>query len=147
MAKILFADDEPDIQRMAKSILTREGYEVIIAKDGEEVLDLVKTHKPDLIILDYMMPVLDGLETCKALKKDNETKSIPVIMVTGYPEEKQNSLDVGAVDFISKPIDKTDLLLRIKWFESILTVYHDQLGYKPVENILTISRSISNPET
>lgn len=121
MEKILFADDEPDIQNVVKTILSKEGYEVIIAKDGKEVLNLVKSNRPDLIVLDYMMPVLDGIETCKTLKKDLETKSIPVIMVTGYPEEKQNSLNAGAVDFITKPIDKTDLLLRIK---SILKVRH-----------------------
>lgn len=121
MEKILFADDEPDVQNVVKTILEREGYEVIIAKDGGEVLNLAKVNKPDLIVLDYMMPVLDGIETCKTLKKDPETKSMPVIMVTGYPEEKQNSLNVGAVDFITKPIDKTDLLLRIK---SILKVRH-----------------------
>lgn len=121
MEKILFADDDVDIQEITKTILTKEGYEVLIAKNGGEVLDLVKTNKPDLIILDYLMPVSDGVEVCKALKKDDETKPIPVLMVTAYPDQKEKSLYAGAVDFITKPIDKTDLLLRIK---SILKVRH-----------------------
>ncbi len=114
MEKILYADDDEDIREIIDSILAKAGYEPIIAKDGREALDLAKKHKPDLIILDFLMPYLSGMDACKALKKDAETQGIPVIMVTAYPREKEEALSVGAIDFISKPIDKTDLLLRIK---------------------------------
>jgi len=113
MEKILYADDDPDIQGLIKSILNKEGYEIIIAKDGNEALNLTKTHKPDLVILDFLMPGLNGVEVCEALKKDNETRAIPVIMLTAYSTEKEKSLKAGAIDFLSKPIEKTDLLLRI----------------------------------
>ncbi|MFA5410411.1 MAG: response regulator [Candidatus Omnitrophota bacterium] len=121
MEKILFADDDVDIQEIARSILTKEGYEVIVAKDGAAVLSLAKAHKPDLVILDYLMPVLNGIEALKALKKDEETNPIPVLMVTAYPDQKEESLYAGAADFIAKPIEKADLLLRVK---SILKVRH-----------------------
>ena len=121
MERILIADDEADIREILKIILDKEGYGVILAKDGQEALDLIKADKPDLIILDYLMPVLDGISVCKALKKDDATKLIPVIMATAYENEKENGLAAGAVDFISKPIDRIDFLLRIR---SVLKVRH-----------------------
>lgn len=114
MEKILYVDDEEDVRRTVKDILTKEGYEVIVAKDGIEALSLVTKDKPDLVILDFLMPGLNGTEVCQSLKKDSLTKSIPVIMVTAYPNEKEKSLSAGAVDFMTKPVDKVDLLLRIK---------------------------------
>jgi two-component system alkaline phosphatase synthesis response regulator PhoP len=121
MEKILYADDDLDIQEIIKGILTKEGYEVIIAKDGIEALKLIQEKKPDVVLLDYLMPGLNGTQVLEALRKSPETKSVPVIMVTAYPNEKEESLSSGAVDFINKPIDKTDLILRIK---SALKVRH-----------------------
>lgn len=121
MEKIIYADDDSDIQEIAKDILTKAGYKAIIAKDGNQTINLARQEKPDLIILDCMMPGLSGIEACEVLKKDGQTKDIPVIMVTAYPNEKEKSLSAGAIDFVSKPIEKTDLLLRIK---SVLKVRH-----------------------
>lgn len=121
MDKILVADDEQDIREIMQVILQKEGYEVVLAKDGAEVLALVKQTSPDLIVLDYLMPGTDGIEACQALKKDSSAKGIPVIMVTAYPNEKEKGLAAGAVDFITKPVDRIDLLLRIK---SALKVKH-----------------------
>ena len=120
MEKILLADDDIEVQEIAKSIIEKEGYQVIVAKDGNEALARSK-EKPDLIILDYMMPGKSGLEVCQELKKDAEAKAIPVIMVTAHPGEKERALQAGAVDFITKPVDKSDLLLRIR---SVLKVRH-----------------------
>lgn len=121
MEKILYADDDADIQELIKGILTKEGYEVSIAKDGNDALNLTKTQRPDLVILDFLMPGLNGVEVCQALQKDVETKNIPVIMLTAYPSEKESSLSAGAIDFLNKPIEKTDLILRIK---CVLKVRH-----------------------
>lgn len=121
MDKILFADDDKEICERAESILTREGYQVLIAFDGQGALDLTKTEKPDLVILDYLMPMLNGVEVLRALKKDSQTKDIPVIMLTAYSTEKEEGLSAGAMDFLTKPVDKTDLLLRIR---SILKIKH-----------------------
>ncbi|MGE5197434.1 MAG: response regulator [Deltaproteobacteria bacterium] len=121
MEKILLADDDAEVREIAKEILTKEGYEVSVAKDGDEALNLARQEKPDLIILDYLMPGLSGIEVCQILKKEEATKNIPVLMVTAHPAEKQRSLSAGAADFITKPVEKTDLLLRIK---SVLKVNH-----------------------
>ncbi len=121
MKKILYADDEPEVRDIIKKILTKENYEVILAADGNETLKLAKGKKPDLIILDYLMPGLNGIEILEALQKGSETKPITVIMVTAYSYEKEKSLDADAVDFLTKPIEKADLFLRIK---SVLKVSH-----------------------
>ena len=121
MEKILYADDDADIQEIIKNILTKEGFQVTIAKDGVEALKLAQETKPDVILLDYLMPGLTGAQVLQTLRKNTDTSSIPIIMVTAYPNEKEASLSAGAVDFINKPIDKTDLLLRIK---SVLKVRH-----------------------
>ncbi|MDD4953512.1 MAG: response regulator [Candidatus Omnitrophica bacterium] len=121
MEKILVADDDAEIQDIVRTILTREGYEVVSARDGKEAIELAKTTMPDLVILDYLMPFLNGVEVCKKLKEDDLTKSIPIVMITAYPQEKENGLSAGAMDFFTKPIEKVDLLLRVK---SILKVRH-----------------------
>ncbi len=120
MEKILLADDDAEVLEIATSILSKEGYEVIAAKDGDEVIEKAK-QKPDVIILDYLMPGKSGIEVLNVLKKDPGVKGIPVIMVTAHPVEKERSLSAGAVDFIVKPVEKTDLLLRIR---SVLKVRH-----------------------
>jgi two-component system alkaline phosphatase synthesis response regulator PhoP len=123
MEKILYADDDVEIQRIIKEMLDKEGFNIVIAADGQEALRLAKADKPDLIILDYLMPGLTGDQVCVALKAAPETRSIPVIMVTAYPGEKEKSLSSGAVDFLNKPIEKADLLHRIR---SVLKVRHIQ---------------------
>ena len=105
MEKILYADDDADIQEIVKTILTKEKFEVIIAKDGVEALKLAQEKKPDVILLDFLMPGLTGAQVLDALRKDKGTSGIPIIMVTAYPNEKEESLSAGAVDFINKPID------------------------------------------
>ena len=114
MEKILYADDEADIREIIQNILSKENYEVILARDGNEALKLAKEKNPDLIVLDYLMPGLTGDQVCEALKKDTQTQHIPIIIITAYLNEKEKSLSAGAIDFINKPIERTDLLLRIK---------------------------------
>lgn len=114
MEKILYADDEDDIREIIQNILSKENYEVILARDGNEALKLAKEKNPDLIVLDYLMPGLTGDQVCEALKKDTQTQHIPIIIITAYLNEKEKSLSAGAIDFINKPIERTDLLLRIK---------------------------------
>ena len=77
-------------------------------------MDIAKTQEPALILLDYSMPGMTGVEVAKQLKKDEATKGISIVMVTAYPGEKENGLSAGAEDFITKPVEKLDLLLRIK---------------------------------
>ena len=113
---ILVVDDQPINVQLLKRKLEREGMQVTAAYSGQEALDLVKQEKPDLILLDVMMPEMDGIEVCRRLQAEEETRSIPVIFVTARTskEGKLEGLGVGAVDYITKPIDLDETLARVQ---------------------------------
>jgi two-component system alkaline phosphatase synthesis response regulator PhoP len=113
---ILIVEDEKDIVKMLDYNLKKEGYKVIVADDGEEALDAANTKHPDLILLDLMLPGLDGLEVCKELKNERKTKSIPVIMLTAKSQESDKvvGLELGADDYVTKPFSPRELIARIK---------------------------------
>jgi len=114
--KILVVDDQPINVQLLKRKLEREGMNVAAAYSGQEALNLVAADKPDLILLDVMMPEMDGIEVCSRLQADDETKSIPVIFITARTskEGKIEGLGVGAVDYITKPIDLDETLARVQ---------------------------------
>ncbi len=129
--KILVVDDIPvNIQLLDKQ-LSASGFNVVNARNGEEALAKVEAEKPDLVLLDVMMPKLDGFETCKILKTNEKTEYIPIIMVTALNEieDKIKGIEAGADDFITKPFNKHELLVRVK---SLLRIkkLHDQLQEK-----------------
>ncbi len=115
-SKILVVDDQPINVQLLKRKLEREGMQVATAFSGREALDLVAADKPDLILLDVMMPDMDGIEVCQRLQADPETKIIPVIFITARTskEGKIEGLGVGAVDYITKPIDLDETLARVQ---------------------------------
>jgi two-component system sensor histidine kinase/response regulator len=114
--KILVVDDQPINVQLLKRKLEREGMIVATSYSGREALDMVKADKPDLILLDVMMPEMDGIEVCQKLQADSETKTIPVIFITARTskEGKIEGLGVGAVDYITKPIDLDETLARVQ---------------------------------
>lgn len=114
--KILIVDDEKDIVKMLDYNLKKEGYRTISAFDGEEALDLAVREIPNLIILDLMLPSMDGLEVCKTLKKETKTADIPIIMLTAKAQEADKivGLELGADDYITKPFSPRELIARIK---------------------------------
>ena len=114
--KILIVDDEKDIVELVRYNLEKEGYKVIPAYSGEEALGLIKRELPSLIILDLMLPGLDGLQVCKILKNDTKTCSIPVVMLTAKGEESDIivGLELGADDYITKPFSPKVLTARVK---------------------------------
>ncbi|HLD36449.1 MAG TPA: response regulator [Planctomycetota bacterium] len=116
MKTILVIDDEKDLIKLIDLHLSKEEYLVISAKNGIEGLDIALKHKPDLILLDIMMPKLDGLEVCKRLKSATETSSIPVVMLTAKAQEtdKVIGLELGADDYITKPFSPRELVARVK---------------------------------
>ena len=118
MAKkhILAIDDEKDILKLLQYNLEREGYQVSCARTGEEGLDAVKSKRPDLVILDIMMPGIDGLEVLKILRANSQTRNIPVLMLTAKSSEVDQilGLELGASDYISKPFSVKVLLARVK---------------------------------
>jgi len=117
--KILVVDDEFEIRDMLGRFLTEQGYVAILASNGEEALELAEKEDPQAILLDILMPGIDGIETCKRLKAKEETRFIPVIMATALWERYMEAIEVGADDFIAKPFNLTELSHRVK---SILRV-------------------------
>jgi DNA-binding response OmpR family regulator len=116
MASILVVDDKPINVQLLKRKLEREGIQVSAAYNGVEALEVVKKLKPDLILLDVMMPDMDGIEVCQRLQADDLTRSIPIIFITARTskEGKIEGLGVGAVDYITKPIDLDETLARVQ---------------------------------
>jgi len=114
--KILVVDDEIDILTLLEYNLGKTGFKVISAKDGPEGIESAKREKPNLIILDIMLPSMEGTDVCKSLKKDETTSHIPVIMLTAKGEEVDRivGLELGADDYITKPFSPRELILRIK---------------------------------
>jgi two-component system alkaline phosphatase synthesis response regulator PhoP len=113
--RILVVDDEIYIVHILDFSLGMEGYEVLTALDGEQALEKARAEKPDLIVLDIMMPKLDGYETCKRLKADPETKDVPVILLSakGRNVDQKVGFEVGADDYITKPFSPRKLVERI----------------------------------
>ena len=114
--KILVVDDEPDLRRLVEIRLKTNQYEVISARDGKMGLEMAGREHPDLIVLDVMMPVMDGIETLRALKRTSGTNTIPVIMLSQKRETSfmMDAQDLGAADYIPKPFQSEDLLRSIK---------------------------------
>ncbi len=114
--KILIADDDPDIRDVLKITLAEQNYETIEAKNGEEALEIIRSKPLDLVLLDYKMPKMDGLQVCDLIKKDLLLAHLPIIMVTGKGEinDKIDGIDSGADDYIVKPFEPKELLARIR---------------------------------
>ena len=115
MKKILIVDDEPSIRALAQTMLSQD-YTILMAGDGVEAIEITKSQKPDLILMDIMMPKLDGYIACYSIKNDPETKEIPVIMLTGVGHElnKKLSQQYGAEGYITKPFQLQELVQVIK---------------------------------
>ena len=113
---ILIVEDEKDIVKMLDYNLKKEGFKILTAHDGEDALDEASTKHPDLILLDLMLPGIDGLEVCKELKSERKTASIPVIMLTAKSQESDKvvGLELGADDYVTKPFSPRELIARIK---------------------------------
>jgi len=112
--KVLIVDDEPNVRRLSHTILAKT-FEVIEAEDGRQAIDLAIAQKPDVILMDIMMPKMDGLTACHVIKKDPATKAIPVVMVTaiGFELNIKLSQQMGATGYVTKPFSPQDLLGKI----------------------------------
>ena len=114
--KILVVDDETDILTLLEYNLEKAGFKVVSANDGPDAIEITKREKPDLIILDIMLPSMEGTEVCKILKSGDATRHIPIIMLTAKGEEVDRivGFELGADDYITKPFSPRELILRVK---------------------------------
>ncbi len=129
--RILVVDDVATNLRLVQGHLCREGYQVLLAKSGEEALRTIEAEQPDLILLDVIMPGLDGFETCRRIRENRTTRHIPVILVTSLTDldHKVQGQKVGADDFVTKPFDRDELLIRVRSMLRIKAL-HDRLEQK-----------------
>ena len=131
---VLVVEDEANSRLLLKTYLTSEGYDVRLAKSGEEALRMVAEDPPNAIVLDILLPKMDGYEVCKRLKNSEDTNFVPVVMATALrgDEQRIRGIEAGADDFVSKPFNRVELLTRIK---SLLRIkrLHDDLKQKVLE--------------
>ncbi|MFZ0452636.1 MAG: response regulator [Ignavibacteriaceae bacterium] len=148
---ILVVEDEKDTRYILDKLLTKNNYEVVTSINGREAIELLKQHKPKVIIADWTMPVMDGIELCKILKEDETFKLIYFIILTARASLKDRviGLDVGADDFLVKPVDNQELLARIR---SGIRIHNLQNELRNIEHnkaiiemACTIGHKINNP--
>jgi putative two-component system response regulator len=150
--RILVVDDTALGRQVMEDLLVPLGYEVMSAENGADCLEMARRHLPDLILLDVVMPVMDGFTACEEIKSDPRTRQIPVILVTSLEgrDSKLNGLSVGANDFLSKPIDKAEVtirvknLLRIKEFEDFLQQHNEKLDEQVRERTRQLSEAFED---
>lgn len=144
--KILIVDDIPANIRLLEVNLKSENYQVLSASNGEEALKKVETEKPDLILLDVMMPNMDGYEVCRRLRANKNTKMLPVVMITAYEkglDKKIEALDAGADDFIGKPFDRYEVMARVRSLLRVKSLYDDlATANQRLEDELTMAREV-----
>ena len=121
MDKILVVDDEKEIRDLLRTSLFAEGYEVVVASNGEEAIGLAKTGNPQVILLDLEMPGIDGIEACKRLEADEKTQLIPIMMMISPGDRDFEAYLEGAADVLNKPFDIVHLAIRVK---SMLRIRH-----------------------
>jgi len=115
-ATLLIVDDEPHVRKLLKILLENQGYQTLAASSGEEALVMVEEQPPDLILLDIMMPGMDGFDVARQLKTNKATSNIPIIMLSALGEHSARicGLEAGAEDFLSKPVESAELWLRVR---------------------------------
>ncbi len=110
MAKVLIVDDQPTLRRISAKVLGLDGHRVWMAQNGLDALSIIKTEHPDIVLLDIMMPGIDGYQVCRQIKTDPETRDTIVIVITAMPPEQRiSSYRAGADDHVTKPISPTEL--------------------------------------
>jgi DNA-binding response OmpR family regulator len=133
MARVLIADDDALLRGLLQHKLSADGHLVLVAEHGGEVLDLVRGQRPDLVVLDAMMPVMDGFEVLRRLKADPDAASVPVIMLTALRREADvvGGLQLGAADYLVKPFIPDELLERVRRLAAPQQVQNDDRARRP----------------
>ena len=131
---VLIADDEPEVRNVVRRVLSRHGYDPVVASDGREALSMARVRKPGLILLDVNMPGLDGFAVCKELREEPSTRLIPILMLTARmsTDDKVTGLGLGADDYLTKPFDMPELLARI---DTLLRRNHRMVSANPLTRL------------
>jgi len=131
--RILCVDDEVQNLALLSAVLMPEGYEVIEAQNGEEALKKIRTEQVDIVLLDVMMPGMDGFEVCQEIKRDKKYRNIPIVMITALAAktDRIKSIEAGAEEFLSKPFDQTEVLARITMLLKVKEL-NDKLNFLKV---------------
>lgn len=149
MPRILIVDDEPRNIRLIQVMLSNQPYEIVTAYTGAEALEICRTQAPDLVLLDILMPQLNGYEVCRQIKSDPLLRMVPVVMVTALNEvrDRVKALDAGADDFLTKPIDATELNLRVRSLLRVREYYmeKERLIQERLQFMSAISHDIRSP--
>lgn len=149
--RVLIVEDEPETRYILDRLLTKNNFDVITAENGEEALEKIKLKPPKVVIADWTMPVMDGIELCKILKQNDNYKSVYYIILTARVliEDRVKGLDIGADDFLTKPVENEELLARIR---AGVRIFNLQNELKKVEHTkaliemaCTIGHQINNP--
>jgi sigma-B regulation protein RsbU (phosphoserine phosphatase) len=149
--RVLIVEDEPETRYILDRLLTKNNFEVITAENGEVALEKIKTKPPKVIVADWTMPVMDGIELCKIIKQNDAYKSVYYIILTARVliEDRVKGLDIGADDFLTKPVENEELLARIR---AGVRIFNLQNELKKVEHTkaliemaCTIGHQINNP--
>jgi len=113
MSKVLVVDDDPGIVKVVRAYLEQEGFQVLVAYDGKKAMQIARNDKPDLVVLDLMLPEMDGWDVCRALRKESD---VPIIMLTARVEESDKliGLELGADDYVTKPFSPRELVARVR---------------------------------
>ena len=145
MKKVLVVDDQKDNVFVLKDRLQREGYEILEAYDGETCIKIAESEKPDIVLLDVMMPGMSGFEVCKVLSSSEKTKLIPIILVTALTEAEdlEEGFQVGAFDYIKKPFNRIELIARVK---AALRFSESQRVMLEFEKVKTFSATVSTAD-
>lgn len=149
-ATVLIVEDEEAIMTLLRYNLEKEGFKVHCAMDGEEALTQVKEYKPDIIVLDWMLPSMSGVDVCRSLRRSGDTKNIPIIMLSarGEEDDRVQGLDSGADDYITKPFSPSELIARIRAvFRRIRPAFSEEsLSFENVVMDLNTHRVTRNGE-
>jgi len=149
--RILIVDDQQDNLYLLRVLLTSHGYEVLEAQDGQEALDQLRQNRCNLVLLDIMMPGMDGYEVCQQIRSDERIRDLPIILLTAKKdvESKVRGLDIGANDYVTKPFDRQEILARIR---SLLTIEDLKRKLVSAERlaavgsmVVTLNHEINNP--
>ncbi len=149
--KVLIVDDDPSIRMLVSNMLRSNGFNPVVAADGSKGVELAKKEHPDLVLMDVNMPVMTGVEACKALKGDPESASIPVVFMTtlGSDSDRMNGFDAGGDDYVIKPVNYKELLARMQRYINAHSNGNVDLAAagKALRSCIESASALDTPET